>query len=99
MKKNKKALMGMLVAMVLSMGAMGGYNSNIESVSTQQVAVSCASVAGSSEGAKAGAFGVAAAAAGYGAEHFYYGAIIAGTTGAGAPVAVAGALLGTICTL
>jgi hypothetical protein len=28
MKKNKKALMGMLVAMVLSMGAMGGYNSN-----------------------------------------------------------------------
>lgn len=55
--------MGMLVAMVLSMGAMGGYNSNIESVSTQQVAVSCASVAGSSEGAKAGAFGVAAAAA------------------------------------
>jgi hypothetical protein len=39
MKKNKKALMGMLVAMVLSMGAMGGYNSNIESVSTQQVAV------------------------------------------------------------
>lgn len=55
--------MGMLVAMVLSMGAMGGYNSNIESVSTQQVAVSCASVAGSSEGAKVGAFGVAAAAA------------------------------------
>lgn len=99
MKKNKKALMGMLVAMVLSMGAMGGYNSNVESVSTQQVAVSCASVAGSSEGAKAGAFGVAAAAAGYGAEHFYSGAIIAGATGAGAPVAVAGALLGTICTL
>lgn len=62
MKKNKKALMGMLVAIILSMGAMGGYNSNIESVSPQQVAVSCASVAGSSEGAKAGAFGVAAAA-------------------------------------
>lgn len=30
MKKNKKALMGMLVAMVLSMGAMGGYNSKLE---------------------------------------------------------------------
>lgn len=98
MRKNKKALMGMLVAMVLSMGAMGGFTTNSD-VGMQQVSVSCASVAATSEGATAGAYGTVSLLAGYGATHFYSGAIIAGATGAGAPVAVAGALLGTICTL
>ena len=38
MRKNKKALMGMLMAMVLSMGAMGGFTTNSD-VGMQQISV------------------------------------------------------------
>ena len=36
MKTNKKAIFGMLVAMVMSLGMMGGINSKTNDVSTQQ---------------------------------------------------------------
>lgn len=61
MKKNKKALMGMLVAMVLSMGAMGGISQNHDDVSTMQVGIGCGYMAGATEGGASGAWGAASA--------------------------------------
>lgn len=85
----------MLIAIVMSMGIMAHVASNRNSVNAQYIAVTCSVAAASSEGGTAGAYGVAAGGAGY----FYNGAVVAISTGVVAPVAVAGALLGTICTL
>lgn len=99
MRTKKKALIVMLIAIVMSMGIMAHVASNRNSVNAQYIAVTCSVAAASSEGGTAGAYGVAAAAATGGAGYFYNGAVVAISTGVGAPVAVAGALLGTICTL
>jgi hypothetical protein len=63
MKKQKKALMGMLVAMVLSMGAMGGINKNSADTNLQQVCVGCGYMA-SKGGDNGGGWGACSAAAG-----------------------------------
>ena len=63
MKTNKKALMGMLVAMVVSMGAMGGINKKSADTNLQQVSIGCGYMAGQG-GDYAGAWGACSAAAG-----------------------------------
>lgn len=55
MKTNKKAILGMLVAMVMSLGVMGGASSKTNDVSTQQVGVGCGYMAGKTEGGASGA--------------------------------------------
>ncbi|MBQ8114988.1 MAG: hypothetical protein IJ145_02550 [Prevotella sp.] len=53
MKTNKKALMGMLVAMVMSLGVMGGIQKQAQKsneLSTQQISAGCAFNATLSEG-------------------------------------------------
>ena len=89
----------MLSAIVMSMGVMGHVSTCPKSMSVQQVSITAASIASTSEGAKAGAFGVVSAGAAIGASNFYTGAIVSGATGVGAPVAIAQGLLGAICTL
>jgi len=59
MKTNKKALMGMFMAMVLSMGAMGSISQNHEDLSTTQVGIGCGYMAGSTEGGASGAWNAA----------------------------------------
>lgn len=100
MKKNKKALLGMFMAMVLSMGVLTG-SSCLKSENTclQQISVCTAANGATSEGVTSGVnYGVSAVAA-TAASGFYSAAIVAGCTGAGAPVAIANGILGGICTL
>lgn len=59
MKTNKKAILGMLVAMVMSLGVMGGASSKTNDVSTQQVGVGCGYMAGKTEGGASGAWNAA----------------------------------------
>jgi hypothetical protein len=68
MKMNKKAILGMLVAMVMSLGVMGGINTKSNDSNLQQVAVGCGVAAG-----YYGSEGNAAASSG-----FAVGAVIAG---------------------
>ncbi len=71
MRKNKKALTGMLVAMVLSMRAMGVVNKNVNDANVQQLGAACAVGAAWTEGetssdfAKCSAALTLTAAAGY----------------------------------
>lgn len=99
MKKNKKALMGMLVAMVMSMGAMGTTCSQADNFSMQQISLSTAGNAASTEGIASGLNTGISAVAGGAASYFYGAAIVSGCSGVGAPVAIANAVLGGICTL
>jgi len=50
MKTNKKAILGMLVAMVMSLGVMGGMNAKNHDANLQQVGLGAAYVAGTTEG-------------------------------------------------
>jgi hypothetical protein len=60
MKTNKKAILGMLVAMVMSLGVMNGINSGkTNDSSLQQVGVGCAYVAGETEGGVSNAWNAA----------------------------------------
>lgn len=59
MKTNKKAALGMIVAIVVSLGIMqkiGQDNHQNEEVSLQQVSVGCAYMAGDSEGGASSAW-------------------------------------------
>ena len=68
MKTNKKALMGMLVAMVMSIGILGGMQNKSQkdgNLSVQQIAIGCGFNAGASNSkADAAGWGACAAAAG-----------------------------------
>ena len=50
MKTNKKAILGMLVAIVMSLGVMNGVNSRISDSGFQQVSIGCGYMAGETEG-------------------------------------------------
>jgi hypothetical protein len=94
---NKKAILAMLVAVIMSLGVMGGINgnsqdSNLQQVRSQQISVSCAPHEG------AGWYAASVFFAGT-ASYFYTVGLITGATGVGAPVALANGLLGVICTL
>jgi len=56
MKPNKKAILGMVIAMVMSLGIMGSMNVKGYDIGIQQVSVGCAYVAGSTEGGTSGAW-------------------------------------------
>jgi hypothetical protein len=57
MKTNKKAILGMLAAMIMSLGVMGGINSTSHSESNlQQVSVGAGYMAGATEGGASGAW-------------------------------------------
>lgn len=62
MKTNKKAVLGMLVAIVMSLGVMGGINNSNDS-SLQQVGIGCEYMSTASEGGAVGAWGAAGAIA------------------------------------
>ena len=53
MKTNKKAILGMLVAIVMSLGVMNGVNSRISDSGFQQVSIGCGYMAGETEGGAA----------------------------------------------
>lgn len=50
MKMNKKALLGMFVAIVISLGAMGGYKTKKTERNILQVGAACAGAASCTEG-------------------------------------------------
>lgn len=54
MKTNKKAILGMLVAIVMSLGVMNGVNSRISDSDFQQVSIGCGYMAGETEGSASG---------------------------------------------
>lgn len=103
MKVNKKAILGMLVAMVMSLGITTGINqgySKSENTNLIQITLSCAHNTTTTESSIGGTgWTTAGAIAGGAAAYFYKGAIVSAATGVGAPVAIANALLGGICTL
>ncbi|MDR2131339.1 MAG: hypothetical protein LBP56_09300 [Odoribacteraceae bacterium] len=55
MRKSKKAVFGMLVAMVLSLGLMGGINGKSHDSSLQQISMGSAWLASGTEGGVSGA--------------------------------------------
>jgi hypothetical protein len=55
MKKSKKAIFGMLVAMIMSLGVMGGINGKSQDSNLQQVSIGSAWVASETEGGISGA--------------------------------------------
>jgi hypothetical protein len=59
MKTNKKAILGMLVAMVISLGAMGGISLKTQNANLQQVGIGCGYMAGVTEGGASGAWAAA----------------------------------------
>jgi len=66
MKKNKKAIFGLAIAMIFSLSLMQGISTNTNSNSNiQQVAAGCAYMACNSEGGAVGAWGIGAVYAGY----------------------------------
>lgn len=103
MKVNKKAILGMFVAMVMSLGIITGINqknSILKDANLVQISLGCAVNGATAEGAGSQtAWKTASVVAGAGAGFFYKSAVVTGATGVGAPVAVANALLGGICTL
>ena len=64
MKTNKKAILGMLVAIVMSLGVMNGVNSRISDSGFQQVSIGCGYMAGETEGGASGAWTAASALSG-----------------------------------
>lgn len=64
MKTNKKAILGMLVAIVMSLGVMNGVNSRISDSDFQQVSIGCGYMAGETEGSASGAWTAASALSG-----------------------------------
>ncbi|MDR1782906.1 MAG: hypothetical protein LBR13_01400 [Dysgonamonadaceae bacterium] len=101
MKVNKKAILGMLAAMVMSLGMMSGLNINSskKDCNLSQVSLGTAYSSAYAESAGGQATCVTISTiAGCGAAYFYKGAIVAAATGAGTPVALASGLLGVICT-
>jgi len=100
MKKNKKAIFGLAIAMIFSLAFMQGINQNNKDFSMQQVSLSCACMANHSESTSGTvSYGTASAVSGCFASYF----IVAGfaTTGSvvGAPVGLANFCLAGICTL
>ena len=57
---NKKAILGMLVAMVMSLGVMSGINKNSSDSNVQQVGAVCAYISGETEGGVSSALSYAA---------------------------------------
>jgi hypothetical protein len=53
---NKKAILGMLVAMIMSLGVMNGINSKTNDSSLQQIGVGAGYMAGVTEGGASGAW-------------------------------------------
>jgi hypothetical protein len=98
MKKSKKAIFGMLVAMVMSLGLMGGINGKSHDSNLQQLSVISAYAGGSGEDTLGRvicttiSFGAGTVAAG-----LYKTAFVSAATGVGAVNAVAFGLLGGIC--
>ncbi|MBY2897306.1 hypothetical protein J8K87_16025 [Bacteroides fragilis] len=82
MKTNKKAVLGMLVAIVISLGVIGGINNNNDS-SLQQVSLGCGYMATSSEGGAIGAWTAASAMTGMAAEQIATGGTFLGWTPVG----------------
>jgi hypothetical protein len=56
MKTNKKAILGMLVAMVMSLGVMQGINAKANDSNLQQCSVASGYMAGATEGGASGAW-------------------------------------------
>jgi hypothetical protein len=87
MKTNKKAILGMLVAMIMSLGVMSGINAKSNDSNLQQVGVGAGYMAGATEGGASGAWsavsdlavGTASGMAGVGLGSIY----ISGTTPVG----------------
>jgi hypothetical protein len=65
MKKNKKAILAMLVTMIMSLGMMGGINGNSQDSSLQQVSATAGYFATQTEGWVSVALGATAAGTGY----------------------------------
>ena len=103
MKTNKKAVLGMLVAIVISLGVMGSINQNkVErDASFMQVSLSCGYNANNSENGMGSRVtnGTVSLAAGYAASAFYIAGFTSVGSVVGAPIGVANFLLGGICTL
>jgi hypothetical protein len=58
MKTNKKAILGMLVAMIMSLGVMNGINSKkMNDSNLQQIGVGAGYLSGATEGGASGAWG------------------------------------------
>lgn len=95
MKTNKKAVLGMVLAIVVSLGTMmGTQQSRKNDISLQQVSLTCASIVDNHEGG--GGYAVAAGIFSVAAGDFLYCSI---STGVVTPVGMANLLLGGICTL
>jgi len=101
MKKNKKAIFGFVVAMIISLALMQGViNNNNNDFSMQQVSLSCASMADHSESVSGVvSYGTAAAVSGCFASYFIASGFATTCTVVGAPVGLANFCLGGICTL
>lgn len=94
MKVNKKAILGMFVAMVLSLGFMqGNYKSN--SSNLQQVSIGCGYMAGETEGGASGAWTAASGIAGGASIAVGYGAL----TNAWNPAGWVGGAVAGVCAL
>jgi hypothetical protein len=99
MKTNKKAILGMLVAMIMSLGVMGGINSKTNDSNLQLISMGCASNAMVSEGSESVGWTTGSLVFGSLASQFYTSGIVSAATGVGAPVAIANGILGVMCTL
>lgn len=103
MKTNKKAVLGMLTAIVISLGVMGSINQNKvkKDTSFMQVSLSCGYNANNSENSMGSRVingsisGMAATAA----SAFYVAGFTSVGSVVGAPIGAANFLLGGICTL
>jgi hypothetical protein len=84
MKTNKKAILGMLVAIVMSLGTMSGINSKSNDSNLQQISLGSAYMAGESESVFGTVgWGAASAISGRLAVSFGYGALTLGWCPAG----------------
>lgn len=83
MKTNKKAILGMLVAIVMSLGVMNGVNSRISDSGFQEVSIGCGYMAGETEGGASGAWTAASALSGAAAGQIATGGSFLGWTPVG----------------
>jgi hypothetical protein len=96
---NKKAIFGMLVAMILSLGIMGGINGQNHDFNVQQIAVVTSYAAPNESGAAKAVLNVTSGSASAVASGCYAVALTSGSTGVGIPIAVAFGIWGVACTL